>query len=81
VEVETIKPVGDTIVPGTEDIRAQASATAVIEPKCTFRLPAEEAGDDVLPELQCEDGDWQLDPEDLVDLPEPEDLFDVHLAD
>ncbi|MET9443965.1 pilus assembly protein TadG-related protein [Streptomyces sp. NPDC006610] len=81
VEVETNEPVGDTIVPGTEDIRAQASATAVIEPKCTFRLPAEEAGDDVLPELQCEDGDWQLDPEDLVDLPEPEDLFDVHLAD
>jgi hypothetical protein len=35
----------------------------------------------VLPELTCEDGNWTLDPTDLTDLPGPEDLFDVHLAD
>jgi hypothetical protein len=81
VEVETNDPVGETIVPDTEDKHARASATAVIEPKCTFRPPAEEAGDDVLPELECDGRHWPLDPEDLVDLPKPEDLFDVHLAD
>ncbi|MGV9388620.1 pilus assembly protein TadG-related protein, partial [Streptomyces olivaceus] len=35
-----------------------------------------------LPELSCKGGDnWDLDPDDLADLPHPEDLFDVHLAD
>jgi len=43
--------------------------------------PGEDAEDDVLPTLTCEDGDdWELDPDDLTDLPGPEDLFDVHLA-
>jgi hypothetical protein len=82
VEAQTNKPVGDSIVPGTENKRAKASATAVIEPLCTFELPGEGAGDDVLPQLNCEDDkNWELDPDDLTDLPEPEDLFDVHLAD
>ncbi|WP_324787399.1 pilus assembly protein TadG-related protein [Streptomyces sp. H51] len=81
VDVETDKPVGDTIVPGTENKYATASATAVIEPLCTFRLPGEEAGKDTLPKLTCKDRDWELDPKDLTDLPGPEDLFDVHLAD
>jgi hypothetical protein len=42
-------------------------------------------GDDgrpVLPTLHCEGGiDWKPDPDHLTDLPGPEDLFDVHLAD
>ncbi|MEW2048303.1 pilus assembly protein TadG-related protein [Streptomyces sp. NPDC005476] len=43
--------------------------------------PDEDAGNDVLPTLNCEGGvDWKLDPRDLTDLPGPEDLFDVHLA-
>ncbi|WP_031483700.1 pilus assembly protein TadG-related protein [Streptomyces bicolor] len=81
VDVETTKPVGDSIVPGTEDMHSTATATAVIEPLCEFELPGEDAGDDVLPELTCKDRNWTLDPEDLDDLPGPEDLFDVHLAD
>jgi hypothetical protein len=81
VEVETNKPVGDNIVPGTADRKANASAKAVIEPRCVFELPAEDAGDDVLPRLSCKDRDWDLNPDDLADLPKPEDLFDVHLAD
>jgi hypothetical protein len=81
VDAETNKPVGDSIVPGTENLKSTESATAVIEPLCTFELPGEGAGDDVLPELTCRDKDWELDPEDLTDLPGPEDLFDVHLAD
>jgi hypothetical protein len=81
VEVTTDEPVGDTIVPGTEAMHAEASAKAVIEPRCTFEPLAEGAADDELPTLACEDEDWELSPDDLTDLPDPEDLFDVHLAD
>ncbi|MFI6035247.1 pilus assembly protein TadG-related protein [Streptomyces sp. NPDC051315] len=82
VDVETDKAVGDSIVPGTENLHAKATATAVIEPLCTFELPEEDAGEGLLPVLTCEDDrEWTLDPDDLTDLPKPEDLFDVHLAD
>lgn len=82
VEVRTDKSVGESVIPGTENKRSRAFATAVIEPLCTFELPADDAGDDVLPSLTCEDNrNWDLDPDDLTGLPEPEDLFDVHLAD
>ncbi|MFE6625296.1 pilus assembly protein TadG-related protein [Streptomyces sp. NPDC057740] len=52
VSVQSTKSVGDSIVPGTEDVRSKASATAVIEPRCTFDLPGGgegnggDAGDD-----------------------------------
>ncbi|MFE9019931.1 pilus assembly protein TadG-related protein [Streptomyces sp. NPDC007808] len=84
VEVQTTEPVGDSIVPGTESTYSKATAVAVIEPLCEFELPGEDAGnaeDAELPELTCEDRIWTLDPENLDDLPGPEDLFDVHLAD
>ncbi|MFF8354180.1 pilus assembly protein TadG-related protein [Streptomyces chartreusis] len=91
VDVETDKPVGDSIVPGTEDKHSKASAIAVIEPLCTFDLPGEDAdegegegdGNDTLPlpQLTCDDANWDLDPDDPATLPDPEDLFDVHLAD
>ncbi|MBD0843096.1 pilus assembly protein TadG-related protein [Streptomyces sp. TRM68416] len=82
VEVQTDKPIGDSIVPGVEGKQARASAKAVIESRCDFELPGEEAGDDELPQLACEEGrNWLLDPDNLTDLPGPEDLFDVHLAD
>ncbi|MCZ9349568.1 pilus assembly protein TadG-related protein [Streptomyces mutabilis] len=81
VVAETDETVGDTIVPGTEDQKATESATAVIEARCSFELPAEDVGDDTLPRLSCGDQDWDLKPDDLLDLPKPEDLFDVHLTD
>ncbi|MFJ4535895.1 pilus assembly protein TadG-related protein [Streptomyces tibetensis] len=82
VEVETNKPVGHSIVPGTEDRRANASATAVIESRCDFKPPAADAGENVLPRLSCKGKDWDLKPGDPPEiLPKPEDLFDVHLAD
>ncbi|MFE2418550.1 pilus assembly protein TadG-related protein [Streptomyces hokutonensis] len=82
VGVEATKPVGDSIVPGTESTFSEASATAVIEPLCTFQLAGADAGADVLPQLTCKDDKvWDLDPLHLTDLPGPEDLFDVHLAD
>ncbi|MFD5792842.1 pilus assembly protein TadG-related protein [Streptomyces diastatochromogenes] len=81
VTVTTNKSVGHSVVPGTENIKSSKSATAVIEPLCTFELPGEGAGNDALPRLTCKDRDWDLNPDDLADLPRPEDLFDVHLAD
>lgn len=91
VDVRTDKSVGDSIVPGTEDKHSKASAVAVIEPLCTFDPPGEDAdqgegegdGNDTLPlpQLTCDDVDWDLDPDDPTTLPDPEDLFDVHLAD
>lgn len=81
VEVTTDEPVGDTIVPGTEGQYATASALAVVELRCSFEFPGEDAGDDALPRLDCEGVKWDLDPEAPDTLPDPEDLFDVHLAD
>ncbi|MFG3546982.1 pilus assembly protein TadG-related protein [Streptomyces sp. NPDC047725] len=80
VEVETNESVGASIVPGTEDKHAKASATAVIESLCTFD-PADAESKDLLPRLTCEDRDWEFDPKDKDPiLPEPQDLFTVHLA-
>ncbi|MET9763847.1 pilus assembly protein TadG-related protein [Streptomyces sp. NPDC006372] len=82
VEVQTRKPMGESIVPATAQKRSTANAKAVIEPLCTFKPLAEDAEDDVLPRLTCRDNkNWDLNPDDLTDLPGPEDLFDVHLAD
>ncbi|MFV0133916.1 pilus assembly protein TadG-related protein [Streptomyces sp. HMX87] len=80
VEVQTNRPVGDSIVDGTEDWKSVAEATAVVEPRCTFEVPAE-GNRDTLPPLTCEHRVWDLDPEQLDDIPEAHDLFDVHLAD
>ncbi|MFI9152130.1 pilus assembly protein TadG-related protein [Streptomyces sp. NPDC053367] len=81
VLVESNEPVGDSIVPNTENQYSKASATAVVEPLCQFDPLGADAADDELPRLMCEDRFWDLDPEDLDELPKPEDLFDVHLAD
>ncbi|MET7454707.1 pilus assembly protein TadG-related protein [Streptomyces sp. NPDC005574] len=81
VDVTANKSVGDSIVPGTEDTYSKATATAVIEPRCSFKPPGEDADEDTLPTLTCKGEEWILKPDDLTDLPKPEDLFDVHLAD
>ncbi|MGW2885838.1 pilus assembly protein TadG-related protein [Streptomyces griseoruber] len=77
VTVQANKTAGESVIPATSTTRAHASAVAVIDSLCTFQLPA---GTATLPTLECDDGDWELDPDDLTDLPGPEDLFDVHLA-
>lgn len=81
VRVESTRSVGDSIVPGTENMHAKATATAVIEPACTFKLPGESPADAPLPTLTCDGVEWHPDPERPTELPGPEDLFDVHLAD
>lgn len=82
VEVETIGTVGDSIVPGTETMRSEEKATAVIDSRCDFAPLAGDAPEGLLPLLTCDGGEWEPDPEGPVELlPQPEDLFDVHLAD
>ncbi|MGW2707458.1 pilus assembly protein TadG-related protein [Streptomyces sp. NPDC001356] len=80
-EVTTNKSVGDSVVPTTENIKSTASATAEIQPLCTFKPPGDDAEDDKLPALSCDGKVWELEPDDQAGLPKPEDLFDVHLAD
>ncbi|GHF90959.1 pilus assembly protein TadG-related protein [Streptomyces thermodiastaticus] len=80
VEVQTNKTMGKSLVPITEATRSKARATAVIVPLCSFQPLAGKAGHDELPRLSCKE-DWDLDPKHLTDLPEPHDLFDVHLVD
>ncbi|MFD7296016.1 pilus assembly protein TadG-related protein [Streptomyces sp. NPDC059897] len=80
VGVETLHTVGDTIIPGTENRRATAHATAVVQPRCDVPLDA----DPKKPlELTCDGKELDFDPEnfDLDDLPDASDLFAVHLAD
>ncbi|MDI3390426.1 pilus assembly protein TadG-related protein [Streptomyces sp. B-S-A8] len=79
--VETNYTVGDSLIPGTENTRAKASATAVIEPRCTVDVdidPSKEV------KFRCDgSGAWEIDPEGPgdVELPKANDLFAVHLAD
>jgi hypothetical protein len=80
VDVQTNKSVGRSVVPGSEDYKSKATATAEIEPLCSFKPPDKGAGGDALPELTCKDKVWHLKPDDTTGLPKPEDLFDVHLA-
>ncbi|MDA5140805.1 pilus assembly protein TadG-related protein [Streptomyces sp. AD681] len=81
VVAETNDPVGDTVVPGTDTQKATETATAVIESRCSFELASESDDGAELPSLSCKGKQWDLKPDDLTDLPQPEDLFDVHLAD
>ncbi|GAA2954439.1 pilus assembly protein TadG-related protein [Streptomyces enissocaesilis] len=79
-EIETRYTVGDSVIPGTENVHAKADATAVVEPRCDITPGSDPAK---LIEIDCEDSiRWEIDPKDFVveDLPEPQDLFSVHLT-
>ena len=79
VEIETNYTVGDSIIPGTEDMQATADAAAVIEPRCDFDCRIDPK--DVV-ELDCDGQLVDIDPEDfdLDDLPDASVLFSVQLA-
>ena len=76
VGIRTRDTVGESVIPGTENETAVASATAVIHGLC--RVDSEEE-DRV--ELDCEERDWDFDPGDEDELPEARDLFKIHLED
>jgi Putative Flp pilus-assembly TadE/G-like len=76
VSVRTRGTVGDSLVPGTENNHAEASATAVLKPHCSLKN-----GDDKKTiELHCDKRDWSIDPKHLDVFPKPSDLFSVHLV-
>ncbi|MFJ2745080.1 pilus assembly protein TadG-related protein [Streptomyces sp. NPDC087440] len=82
VTIQTRFTGGDSVVPGIETRTAQASATAVIKPRC-FIGP--ESDPTKLVFVHCKDGAvWEIDPKKIVNvpdlLPKPQDLFDVHLV-
>ncbi|WP_236240182.1 pilus assembly protein TadG-related protein [Streptomyces sp. CC228A] len=95
IELKSGQTVGDSALPGTENRRATASATAIVEPLCRFKpnedaeIP-EEPGDDDEPgeeeekpspgTIQCDGKDWIIDPANLDLLPDMADLFRVRLA-
>ncbi|GAB2802690.1 hypothetical protein [Streptomyces daliensis] len=75
VRIETRFDTGRTIVPGTENKTAKATATAVVKPLCDF---GEGAGDI---EITCDGEDFTIDPDDEDLALEPSDLFSVVLVD
>ncbi|WP_406070389.1 pilus assembly protein TadG-related protein [Streptomyces sp. NBC_01020] len=70
--------VGKSVIPGTEGKHAKAHAVAMIEPRCSVK----QSGDSKLVEFDCDGRPWAIDPKklDLTELPQPKDLFAVHLA-
>ncbi|MEU1123220.1 pilus assembly protein TadG-related protein [Streptomyces sp. NPDC005899] len=97
VTVKTNRTVGSSVIAGTGTKKAEATARAVIEPRCRIEEdmhPApsppgeDEDGDTGEAEEQksykavCDDGDdFHIDPKNLDLLPDLADLFSVHLAD
>ncbi|WP_411073692.1 pilus assembly protein TadG-related protein [Streptomyces sp. cmx-4-7] len=95
VKVKSEKPVGKSIVEGTEGQHAETTATAVVEFRCVFE-PSEATekpptgGEDEDPEEEeekpspgqffCDGEKWVIDPMRLDLLPDMADLFDVRLA-
>lgn len=79
VGIQTNYTVGDSIIPGTEDMQATADAVAVIRPRCDFDVPDDPKD---LVELDCDGQLVNIDPEDfdLDDLPDASVLFSVQLA-
>ncbi|WP_433549378.1 pilus assembly protein TadG-related protein [Streptomyces sp. CA-294286] len=82
VRIETRFTGGDSVIPEIETKKAQADATAVIEPRC-FIGP--ESDPLKLIFVHCKGGRiWEIDPKEVVELPgllpEPKDLFDVYLV-
>ncbi len=79
VAVRTNYTVGDSVIPGTEGMHANAHATAIIQPRCDV-APDADPGKAV--ELDCDGEIVDIDPEDFEfdDLPDASVLFSVHLA-
>lgn len=80
-DVQTNKSVGRSVVPGSENYKSTASAIAEIKPLCNYDAPDQRADSASLPELTCRDKTWHLKPDQTTGLPQPQDLFDVHLTD
>lgn len=92
VEIRTLNTVGESLIPGTQNRHAMASAKAVIEPRCVFDAPEPEPDstptptesprpdDEPILGLSCDGDPWEIDPA-RPRLPSAADLFTVRLAD
>ncbi|MEU0394722.1 pilus assembly protein TadG-related protein [Streptomyces sp. NPDC006208] len=94
VLARSAESMGNSIIDGTENQHAEARATAVIEPRCTFEPspdetepPADEGEEGEVEDSEpspgtivCDSQDWDIDPERLDLLPDMADLFTVRLA-
>jgi hypothetical protein len=96
VTVRTRGTVGASVIPGTDERHAIATATAVIEPRCTLDTPeseptqapaetpdAEDADEEErkpILGLSCDGVPWEIDPENPSLLPSAADLFIVRLT-
>ncbi|NDZ79204.1 hypothetical protein G3I19_11890 [Streptomyces sp. SID10853] len=76
--VTTRFTVGKSVIPGTESRHAKAHAVAMIEPRCS----ATPSDDPKVITFECDGRPWKIDPKnpDTMELPQPKDLFAVHLA-
>lgn len=75
VEVRTRFDTGDTFVPGTDNKKAEASATAVVKPRCEL------ADDADLIQMTCDGEEFTIDPDDDTDVDlKPSDFFSVVLV-
>lgn len=97
VTVETNGTVGSSVIASTKTTKAEATARAVIEPRCRVEedmhpvpSPTKNEDDDDTDEgedhksykVVCDDDeDFRIDPKNLDLLPDLADLFSVHLAD
>jgi hypothetical protein len=79
VNVVTDYTVGDSIIPGTEDMTATAQAIAVIQPRCDF---ASNTNPTKPVTLDCDGVPVDIDPGnfDPDDLPDASVMFSVYLA-
>lgn len=79
VNVVTDYTVGDSIIPGTEDMTATAQAVAVIQPRCDF-APNTNPAKPVT--LDCDGVPVDIDPGNFNpgDLPDASVMFSVYLA-
>ncbi|UJV46595.1 MULTISPECIES: pilus assembly protein TadG-related protein [unclassified Streptomyces] len=79
VDVVTDYTVGDSIIPGTEDMTATARAIAVIQPRCDFDVSANPTKPVT---LDCDGVPVDIDPGDFDpdDLPDASVMFSVRLA-
>jgi hypothetical protein len=75
VQVRTLGTVGSSVIQGTEDKHATATATAVVEPRCHF---GDAKGHSI--RFTCDGGDLTVDPtapDFTLDL---SDFYSVHLS-
>ncbi|MCZ7433405.1 pilus assembly protein TadG-related protein [Streptomyces sp. WMMC1477] len=83
VSVKNQESIGDTVIPGTTGLYAQAVASAVIEPRCRVEMGDETkgSGEESPPvELHCNGEEFIVDTDQPDSVPDFDQLFVVRLS-